>query len=75
MDTITTIQDLLMCNGSAQPVTVVLTQNETRLIAAAPEMLIALEHIAGTTLDENARAMALEAIKRAKAEGTKGEAQ
>ncbi len=38
MDTITTIQSLLTCNGSAQRVTVDLTQSELRLIAAAPEL-------------------------------------
>lgn len=42
MDTITTIQGLLRCNGSAQSVTVALTQSEERLIAAAPDMLTAL---------------------------------
>lgn len=39
MDTITTTQDLLKFNGSARPVTVALTPNETRLIAAAPDLL------------------------------------
>lgn len=43
MDTITTIQSLLMCSGSARPVTVVLTPNEESLIAAAPDMLEALQ--------------------------------
>ena len=43
MDTITTIPSLLASNGSAQPVTVALTQSELRLIAAAPELLEALE--------------------------------
>lgn len=38
MDTITTIQDLLTCNGSARRATVSLTQSEYRLIAAAPTM-------------------------------------
>lgn len=45
MDTITTIQSLLKCNGSAQSVTVALTQNETRLIAAAPDMLAELRRL------------------------------
>lgn len=45
MDTITTIQSLLTCNGSAQPVTVSLTPNDSRLIAAAPTLLEALEQI------------------------------
>ena len=39
MDTITTIQSLLTCNGSARPATVALTPSETSLIAAAPTML------------------------------------
>ncbi len=39
MDTITTIQDLLKCNGSAQSVTVNLTESTSRLIAAAPVLL------------------------------------
>lgn len=43
MDTIMTIQDLLMCNGSAQSVTVNLTESTKSLIAAAPELLEALE--------------------------------
>lgn len=38
MDTITTIPSLLMCNGSARPVTVSLTPESERLIAAAPEL-------------------------------------
>ena len=41
MDTITTIPDLLTCNGSARPVTVSLTPSEHSLIAAAPELLAA----------------------------------
>lgn len=45
VDTITTIQSLLTCNGSARPVTVALTQNEVRLIAAAPELLEALKAV------------------------------
>ena len=36
MDTITTIQSLLTCDGSAQSVTVALMPNDRRLIAAAP---------------------------------------
>ncbi len=43
MDTITTIQNLLKSNGSAQPVTVALMPSETRLIAAAPDMYEALD--------------------------------
>ena len=43
MDTITTTQSLLKCNGCAQPVMVSLTANEARLIAAAPELLAALK--------------------------------
>ena len=38
MDTITTIQNLLTCNGCAAPVMVALTPNEISLIAAAPSM-------------------------------------
>jgi hypothetical protein len=49
MDTITTIQSLLMCNGSAQPAMVALTQNELRLIAAAPDMFTALKRLCGET--------------------------
>ena len=45
MDTITTIQSLLTCNGSAQPVTVALMPSESRLIAAAPAMLEALKAV------------------------------
>jgi len=45
MDTITTIQSLLASNGSAQPVTVVLMPSEAALIAAAPELLEALERL------------------------------
>jgi len=45
MDTITTIQSLLKLNGSAQPVTVSLTESERHLIAAAPDMYEALENI------------------------------
>jgi hypothetical protein len=45
MDTITTIQSLLMCNGSARPVTVELTPNTEALIAASPTLLEALEGI------------------------------
>lgn len=41
MDTITTIQNLLTSNGSAQPVTVALMPSELRLIAAAPEVVAA----------------------------------
>ncbi len=41
MDTITTIQSLLTCNGSAQLVTVALMPNEMHLIAAAPDLLAA----------------------------------
>jgi len=47
MDTIATIQNLLMLNGSAQPVTVQLIENEKRLIAAAPELLDALRAFCG----------------------------
>ena len=43
MDTITTIRSLLKSNGSAQPVTVALMPNDMRLIAAAPELLDALQ--------------------------------
>lgn len=39
MGTITTIQSLLMCNGSARPVTVELTPNTEALIAASPTLL------------------------------------
>lgn len=45
MDTITTIQSLLMCNGSARPVTVELTPNTEALIAASPTLLEALEQL------------------------------
>ena len=38
MDIITTIQNLLTCNGCAAPVMVALTPNEISLIAAAPSM-------------------------------------
>ncbi len=42
MDTITTIQNLLTCNGCAAPVMVALTPNEISLIAAAPALLAEL---------------------------------
>ncbi|MCC6720543.1 MAG: hypothetical protein IT555_21935 [Acetobacteraceae bacterium] len=42
MDTIRTTKDLLMCNGSAQPVMVALMPNEIALIALAPDMAAAL---------------------------------
>lgn len=48
MDTIKTIADLLKLNGSVQSVTVSLTQNETRLIAAAPELLDACKYALAT---------------------------
>ena len=41
MDTITTIQDLMMLNGSVQPVMVALTPSEQSLIAASPTLLMA----------------------------------
>ena len=43
MDIITTIPDLLTCDGFAQPVTVALMPSDKRLIAAAPAMLEALK--------------------------------
>lgn len=43
MGTMTTIQDLLMFDGSAHSVTVALMRSERRLIAAAPDLLEALE--------------------------------
>lgn len=42
MDTITTIHSLLTFSGSAQPVMVALTPKDSRLIAAASELLDAL---------------------------------
>ena len=42
MDTIRTTKDLLMCNGSAQPVMVALMPNEIALIALTPDMAAAL---------------------------------
>jgi DNA integrity scanning protein DisA with diadenylate cyclase activity len=51
MDTITTIQSLLKCNGSAQPVTVALMPNEARLIAAAPDLYAALKHALGIIVE------------------------
>lgn len=45
MDIIQTTADLLRFNGSAQSVTVSLTESERRLIAAAPELLAALKAI------------------------------
>jgi hypothetical protein len=46
MDTITTIPDLLTCDGSARPVTVALTPSDHHLIAAAPELLEELRKMA-----------------------------
>ena len=45
MDTITTIQNLLKFNGSAQSVMVSLTPNEIRLIAAAPTQFELIERV------------------------------
>lgn len=53
MDTITTIQNLLTWNGSARPVTVALTPSESRLIAAAPELLAACKLAAQWMHDNN----------------------
>jgi len=47
MDTITTTASLLKSNGSALPVMVALTPNEVRLIAAAPDLLAALQGLLG----------------------------
>ncbi len=74
MDTITTTASLLKSNGSAQPVTVALMPNEVRLIAAAPDLLEALEDarkfVACPRYAESVRAEALKrvdaAIARAK---------
>ena len=45
MDTITTIPDLLKLNGFARPATVALMPSDLRLIAAAPDLLEALETV------------------------------
>lgn len=53
MDTITTIQGLLKFNGSAHPVTVALMPNETRLIAAAPDLYEALADLVENKCSEH----------------------
>ena len=66
MDTITTIQNLLKFNGSAQSVMVSLTPNEIRLIAAAPELLaFALRIASAMHADPLWREQALILIARA----------
>ena len=73
MDTITTIPDLLTLSGSAQPVMVSLTAEDSRLIAAAPELLKACKlardfmNDVGATKEHLAYTAEFEAI--AKAEG------
>ena len=54
MDTITTIPDLLTLSGSAQPVMVSLAPEDSRLIAAAPELLAALKALRKAVICEPA---------------------
>jgi hypothetical protein len=70
MDTITTTQNLLKSNGSAQPVMVALMPSEMRLIAAAPDLLAALFAIRDArNTDQDMEAWALAELAMSKATG------